>query len=373
MASDWIKFRRSLLTDGRVRKMSATLRTNVREVLGALVIFWCLADEHADENGELFGWSFDEMDGLVGINGFCSALPECWIDMSGEWVKCPEFLEHNGSTAKRRAEDTKRKRSVRKMSKICPQNVRSNAPSSSLLLSSLNNNKRKEKATPEIELPESINRPDVVRAVADWLAYKTERRETYTKTGQAGLVKKLAALGPDRAIAAIENSIASNYAGIFEPKTANGSSPGQTFKTAHERKLEREAALVARAKELDALKEAQRNDTQRSDRRNETRPKPMAPSGTFGTPDGRRRTDLRGNRVSGSPSINGLVAKVSQEVCADTGRDSRSGANRATAESAKQSRAGAGEQGTTQAAESLGPSSGDDQSGNLETQEDFNN
>lgn len=366
MASEWIKFRRSLLTDGRVRKMSAKLRTNVREVLGALVIFWCLADEHADENGELFGWSFDEMDGLVGLKGFCDALPESWLDKSGEWVKCPEYLEHNGSSAKRRAEDSKRKRAVRNLSAKCPENVQKNRPSSSLLLSSLNKNKRKEKTgtaeNAEDFIPESLRTPEFVEAFTDWKQHKRERGETYRPTGLAALLKKLDALGPAAAAAAIAHSIAANYAGIYPAPSAkpSGGGGGQTFLTAHERKLEREAALVARANELDAQKEAQRNEKKRSDRRDETSVKSMATSRTFGTPNRRGGNDLRGNRVSGSPSINRLIAEIGAKVCTDTGRDSGSGANRTAAESNKHESGTSRDASEPRAAESLGASESED-------------
>lgn len=217
---------------------------------------------------------------------------------------------------------------------------------------------------PEDCIPETLRTPEFVDAFHDWKQHKRERGETYKPTGLAALLKKLDAMGPEAAAAAISHSIAANYAGIYPAPTAKptGGGGGQTFLTAHERKLEREAALVARAKELDAQKEAQRNDTKRSDRRNETSPKPLAAPRTIGAPDRRGGNDLRGNRVSGSPNINRLVAEIGAKVCADTGRDSGSGANRTAAESAKHKGGTSRDAIGAEAAELVGSGRSEDQS-----------
>ncbi|HEV7999127.1 MAG TPA: hypothetical protein VGP63_04555 [Planctomycetaceae bacterium] len=58
---------------------------------------------------------------------------------------------------------------------------------------------------------------DFCQAVKDWLTYKREKRQAYTARGLPPLLRKLEKLGERRAIDAIEHSIASNYAGIYEP------------------------------------------------------------------------------------------------------------------------------------------------------------
>ena len=137
----WIKMRTGLENDGRVRILSKKLRTDIDSALGKLFRFWKLADEQADKDGVLFGWTAEDVDEKMGVPGFCNALPSDWIDISGEWVKCPEYQEHNGSTGKARAVDQKRKsrdradRSVRKVSDPKPD---TNGTPSSLILSPLN-------------------------------------------------------------------------------------------------------------------------------------------------------------------------------------------------------------------------------------------
>lgn len=112
MAGDWIKVRTSLVNDGRVKvsakKMNLKGNAGSVSVLGGLVTLWSLADEHADDEGVLYGYDETDINELVGIEGFAENLHRDWIDTSGEWVKLPEYHEHNGQTAKKRAQTAKR-------------------------------------------------------------------------------------------------------------------------------------------------------------------------------------------------------------------------------------------------------------------------
>jgi hypothetical protein len=83
---DWIKVRTILPTDGRLRIASRKCHALPVTVFGALVTLWCLADSHADENGELIGYTADDIDALVCVPGFAAALPADWIDLSGEFI-----------------------------------------------------------------------------------------------------------------------------------------------------------------------------------------------------------------------------------------------------------------------------------------------
>jgi hypothetical protein len=118
MAGDWIKFRKTLLKDGRVRIVSRTCHASTVTVVGALVTLWCLADDHADENGELHGYTKDDINTEVGLEGFCESLPDDWIDINGEWVKLPDYQEHNGATAKKRAQDQQRQKRHRTVTDV---------------------------------------------------------------------------------------------------------------------------------------------------------------------------------------------------------------------------------------------------------------
>lgn len=134
----WIKFRTSLIRDGRVTLASRKCGVSRSAIIGALVTLWSLADEQCDEHGSMFGWSAEDLDREIGIENFCKSLPPCWIDLSGEFVKLPEYQEHNGSTAKKRALNQKRALASR------VRNAES-AMDSSLI----SNNKKKKKGVPD--------------------------------------------------------------------------------------------------------------------------------------------------------------------------------------------------------------------------------
>jgi hypothetical protein len=72
---------------------------------------------------------------------------------------------------------------------------------------------------PAQALPAELEFPEFRDSWERWAEYRKQARiKPYTKIGAAAQLKKLAELGKDRAIAAIENSIANAYQGIFEPK-----------------------------------------------------------------------------------------------------------------------------------------------------------
>ena len=67
-------------------------------------------------------------------------------------------------------------------------------------------------------LPKALDRDEFRTALADWMEYKARRNELYVGPGMTALINKLSRWGADRAIAAIENSMASGYQGIVESK-----------------------------------------------------------------------------------------------------------------------------------------------------------
>lgn len=70
----------------------------------------------------------------------------------------------------------------------------------------------------------SIVSTDMLPVVQTWLAYKKEKNQSYKPTGFKSFYKKLCELSgndPQKAMAIIEQSMANNYAGIFELKQSN--------------------------------------------------------------------------------------------------------------------------------------------------------
>lgn len=113
MSENWIKMRNNLQSHPKVVRMSSALKADRLRIIGGLHAVWCLFDEHSTD-GTLSGYDADSIDSLIGFEGFSRALSAVkWLEIHADFVALPEFDEHNGQSAKRRAMETKRKRAER--------------------------------------------------------------------------------------------------------------------------------------------------------------------------------------------------------------------------------------------------------------------
>lgn len=128
MSFEWIKMRVDLQTHPKVVRILSAMRphdvhnvTDKFRVIGGLHAVWSVFDTHSVD-GVLTGYTPETLDHIIGWEGFATAMMKVgWLVFDGaETLSLPEFSEHNGQSAKRRAEDQKRKR----MSRTCPQSVR---------------------------------------------------------------------------------------------------------------------------------------------------------------------------------------------------------------------------------------------------------
>ena len=79
-------------------------------------------------------------------------------------------------------------------------------------------------STKKDSLDFSVVSCDMMPVVQEWIAYKKERHESYKPRGFKTFYKRLCELSgndPQKAMAIIEQSMANNYAGIFELKQNN--------------------------------------------------------------------------------------------------------------------------------------------------------
>lgn len=113
--SGWIKVEKDLANDPRVLRMASrlshadvtqpvTLSSRSRLVIvGALVTLWWYADTHIGDD-DVLAIGPDEIDELVGLQGFCTLMPPDWLQvLDSEHVKLIDYTAHNGSIAKTRA------------------------------------------------------------------------------------------------------------------------------------------------------------------------------------------------------------------------------------------------------------------------------
>ena len=106
----WIKMRTDLKTHPKVVRMSSALKADRLRVIGGLWSVWGTFDTHSVD-GTLVGYSFFAIDEDLGWPGFAEAMAAVnWlVEVENEGLEIPEFDEHNGASAKRRAGDSKRK------------------------------------------------------------------------------------------------------------------------------------------------------------------------------------------------------------------------------------------------------------------------
>lgn len=122
MSAGWIKMRVDLVNHPKVVRIASALNADKRpatraqrvHVVGGLYAIWAVFDAHSVD-GSLEGYTPETLDEEIGWPGFCNAMGSVnWLMFDGDLtVSLPEFEEHNGSSAKRRALEAKRKREER--------------------------------------------------------------------------------------------------------------------------------------------------------------------------------------------------------------------------------------------------------------------
>ena len=117
MAGDWIKMRAALFTHPKVIRMTSALKADTLRTVGGLMSVWCLFDAHSID-GRLDGYTPEVLDDHLRWPGFSKAMIDVgWLESDGAaGLDLPRFDTHNGQSAKRRAQETERKRNARKVS-----------------------------------------------------------------------------------------------------------------------------------------------------------------------------------------------------------------------------------------------------------------
>lgn len=100
--------RGNLWDDPRVGRLVDLTDTSEAAVIGGLYWLWATADQHT-ENGVMLGLSLRQIDRKTGIKGLGEALVEIgWLADHPEGVRIINFEDHNGASAKKRAQTAKR-------------------------------------------------------------------------------------------------------------------------------------------------------------------------------------------------------------------------------------------------------------------------
>lgn len=181
MAGDWIKMRVDLGTSPKVVRIASALRADRLRVVGGLHAVWCLFDVHSTD-GQLDGYTPEALDELICFPGFAGAMIAVgWLESGDDFLRTPRFDEHNGQSAKRRAQETERKREARKVSASDADKKRSreekrreDIPTTDVV----GDAPRKRSAAPAVERPSEV----AEQTWADWLALRKAKKAPVTET-----------------------------------------------------------------------------------------------------------------------------------------------------------------------------------------------
>jgi len=205
---------KSLPRDPRVVRISSALKADRLRTVGGLFSAWCLFDEQT-EDGTLEGYTPEILDDLVGFPGLARAMQSVgWLDIEGESLRVPRFDEHNGHSAKRRAQDVVRKTSARQADK-CPPEEKTVVREKSALEKNREEKKDKE---PQVAIVLPFESDEFATAWNEWLSHKREIKQKMPPTTIRGQLAKCKKWGEAKSITAIENAIAAKWQGLFEPK-----------------------------------------------------------------------------------------------------------------------------------------------------------
>ena len=108
MAGEWIKVRTNLWDDPRIGQLCELTDQGEAAVIGGLYWLWATADEHSSD-GLLYGMTTRTIDRKTGVPGLGKALVTIgWLVENEAGVTVARFDEHNGTSAKQRAQTAKR-------------------------------------------------------------------------------------------------------------------------------------------------------------------------------------------------------------------------------------------------------------------------
>ena len=228
MAGDWIKMRADLQTHPKVVRIASALKADKLRVIGGLHAVWCLFDTHS-EDGALDGYTYEVIDDEIRWQGFSAAMDSVgWLSAIGDGSSAlPEFDEHNGQSAKRRAQETKRKRDERKAAELAGKGDR-NPPASDADKRLAEKRSREEKRREDHSVPigtgsaaagkrdrtpAELRKSELWRAIKEMLVESGESKDL--KAAGAIVAQAIAKFDESTALAAIEATLHKRPAGVI--------------------------------------------------------------------------------------------------------------------------------------------------------------
>ena len=151
-------------------------------------------------------------------------VQSCWIDRE-PYFRVHDWWEYAGLLLQiRYKHDAKKWKRVRSLydgkSKNGSNNGSKNSTPTNQPTRPTRPTKRDGAQGGEVDIPEELL-PDR-EAILAWLTYKREKGQTYKTSGRNALWRRLREIPQGQRKAAVEHSMANNWAGIYEPKKGTG-------------------------------------------------------------------------------------------------------------------------------------------------------
>ncbi len=257
MAGDYIKVDHDLPDKEEVISLAADPDLNYDEdearlavVILRLIRLWIWGDRHT-EDGILHG--IDASGCAQRLRGdiqfWGGVQSKKWIEFLDGCARIPNFKKRFGKSARSRLLSANRMRKYREKKRlratpaqhvtlVAPTSIRINRVSTNVDTLGAQEGcaqQKTEKATAKktavaVGLPENLQGAAFEEAWQSWLAHRREIKKPMTDRAVAMQLKKLAGWGTERAIAAIEHSIAQDYQGIYEEELKHVGTTRQDYR-----------------------------------------------------------------------------------------------------------------------------------------------
>jgi hypothetical protein len=228
----WTELHDTLPDHPKTKLLMAEIGCTKAHAVGLVCALWCFVLRYGKDGSisATYWRAFAADMGEKDPDGTLAALRNAqWVDRnSDDTVTCHDWDDYAGRLEDYRKANKERQRRHREKMRgseaVTPAN--SDVTVTSALVTRQSHTTQPNPTVPtKPNQHQSVDVPAELRpyrtAVEDWLAYKHERGQTYKPRGLAGLFKMMAKMG-DRLPAAVEHSIANNYAGLFDKVGGNG-------------------------------------------------------------------------------------------------------------------------------------------------------
>lgn len=215
MAGDWIKVECSTSRKAEVLRMAEMLGVSRRECMGLLLDYWSWLDANA-RTESVPNLSRKSLDDVLQCAGLAACLESVgwakWSD-DGWTMTVANYDHHNGSSAKTRAYEQKKKKNQReKVSRICPDELGTREEKRRVTT-------EREKATPTAKHYE-LGKKHGVDVDAQWVQYldwneNAKNKHTNLKAGFSNWIRRAPEFGSVRVVGGKQDARAKTAAQIF--------------------------------------------------------------------------------------------------------------------------------------------------------------